>query len=279
MTDNSIKLLDIIVKGVLGSVLTAMLTIYGLRMNRQSEAQNIAQQQSQQQLNFNQQKAQEIISLETEQKNIDVTIAQDMFKSLTDSYFTSTNKTPSSDDVRRRLLLVGMVALNFQDVPVQLRPLFEDLDKQLSKPADRLTLRKIAQDVAERQAFRLTIGGTYNSGSLTVTAGQKIHINELDPTTYVQIDAVNPEYVEARIVSGLALAGTVGPFQVGYFTWPITDNTKLQDSRLSVTLIEGGAQQAKIRIIVFDSDLAPDRFDIKELGRNLRQKTYTAPKP
>ena len=167
------------------------------------------------------------------------------------------------------------MALNFQDVPVQLRPLFEDIDKQLLRNEDRLALRKIAQDVAERQAFRLTIGGTYNSGSIDVKKGDQIRITALDPTTYVQIESVQTEYIEASIVSGLALAGTVGPFAVGYFTWPITDNTKLQNSRLSVMLLQGGSQQAKIRIIVFDSDLAPDRFDIKELGKKLREKNYS----
>jgi hypothetical protein len=171
--------------------------------------------------------------------------------------------------------LLGLVALNFQDVPVQLRPLFEDIDKDLSRNEDRIALRNIAQDVAERQAFRLTIGGTYNSGSIEVKKGDKLYISALDPTTYVQIDSVQPEFIEARIVSGLALAGTVGPFRVGYFSWPITDNTKLQDNRLSVLLLQGGDTAARIRIVVFDSDLAPDRFDIKELGRKLREKDYS----
>jgi hypothetical protein len=172
-------------------------------------------------------------------------------------------------------LLLGLVALNFQDVPVQLRPLFEDIDKQLTRKEDRLALRRIALDVADRQAFRLTIGGTYNSGPRDVKVGDKIHIDQLDSQTYVQIDSVHPEYIEAEIVSGLALAGSVGPFPVSYFTWPITDNTKLQDNRLSVLLLEGGQTHAKIRIIVFDSDLAPDRFDIKELGKKLREKSFT----
>jgi hypothetical protein len=277
MTDNSLKLLDIIVKGVLGTVVTVLVTLYGLQMQRHSEAQNRAQQLAQEQQSFNQQKAQEIVNLETQQKDLDVKIAEDMFQSLTTSYFQSSGTSLTSSDVKRRLLLLGLVALNFQDVPVQLRPLFEDLDKQLTREDDRLALRNIALDVADRQAFRLTIGGIYNSGSITVTKGQKIYMTALDPTTFVQIDTVKPEYIEAHIVSGLALAGSVGPFRVGYFAWPITDNTKLQDNRLSVLLLQGGDQQAKIRIVVFDSDLAPDRFDIKELGRKLRQRNFSSP--
>jgi hypothetical protein len=275
LSDGSLKLLDIIVKGVLGTLITVIATLYGIKLNSQSEAQSLRQQEAQAQLSYWQQKAQEIVNLEAQQKDMDVNIAEDLFKSLSASYFQSTAKVLTSDDIRRRLLLLGMVALNFQDIPVQLRPLFEDLDKQLTRHEDRVALQKIAMDVADRQAFRLTMGGTYNSGSIAVTKGQKIYVPELDPTTYVEIEKVNPDYVEATIVSGLALAGTVGPFRVGFFSWPITDNTKLQDSRLSVTLLEGGEQQAKVRIIVFDSELAPDRFDIKELGKKLREKNHT----
>jgi hypothetical protein len=276
ISDNSLKLLDIIVKGVFGTLVTVLVTFYGVQMQRHSEAQSLAQQQTQAQLNFNQQRAQEIVSLETQQKDLDVKVAEDMLQSLMTSYFQSSTKALSGDEFRRRLLQLQLVALNFQDVPVQLRPLFEDMDRQLTREQDRNALRQIAIDVAGRQSFRLTLGGIFNSGPITVKKGAAIRIAALDSTTVVTIDAVTPDYVSAEISSGLALAGTVGPFQVGYFDWPITDNTKLQNYRLSVTLLQGGSQQAIIRIIVFDSDLAPDRFDIKELGKNLRQKDYSS---
>lgn len=273
---NTLKLLDIVVKGVFGTVVTVLVTLYGLRLERDNESRTLAQQQAQGRLAFNQQMTQEIVSLETQQKDLDVRVAEDMFQSLAASYLQSSRKTASVDDVRRRLLLLRLVALNYLDVPVQLRPLFEDMDKQLSRQEDRTALREIALEVASRQAFRLTVGGIYNSGPIPVTKDMKIPIAALDPTTYVQIDAVMPESVRAHIVSGLALAGTVGPFEVGYFAWPLTDNTKLQDYRLAVMLLRGGDQNATIRIIAFDSDLAPDRFDIKELGRKLRQRDYSS---
>ncbi len=263
MSDHTLKLLDIVVKGLFGTLLTVLVTIYGLRLQTQSAARTQAEQRSQ-----------EIVSLETQQKDLDVKIAQDMFKSLTDAYLNAPAK-PGDEDIQRRLLFLHLVALNFQDVPIQLRPLFQDLDARLKRDEDRRTLRAIAQDVARRQAFRLTLGGIYNSGPLLVTAGKRIPITALDPTTYVVVDAVTRESVRAHIDSGLALAGTVGPFNVGYFDWPITDNTKLGDYRLSITLVESAELQPKIRIIVFDSHLAPDRFDIKELGRELRDNVHS----
>jgi len=254
LSDNTLKLLDIGVKGIFGTLVTVLITLYGLRLQTQSAARTQAEQ-----------KSQEIVSLETQQKDLDVKIAEDMFQALTTAYFKTPPTQAGDEDIQRRLLLLHLV------VPIQLRPLFEDLDARLKRDEDRRALREIAQDVARRQAFRLTLGGIYNSGPLAVSAGMKIQISALDPTTYVWVDAVSRESVKAHIESGLALAGSVGPFDVSYFDWPITDNTKLQDYRLSITLVEGGEPQAKIRIIVFESHLAPDRFDIKELGRQLRE--------
>jgi hypothetical protein len=256
LNDHALKLLDIIVKGLFGTLVTVLVTFYGMRLQRQAEARLQAEQRTQ-----------EIVSLEAQQKDLDVKIAEDMFQSLTKAYLTDP-VVPGDGDIQRRLLFLRLVALNFQDVPVQLRPLFEDLDARLKRAEDRHTLRDIAQDVARRQAFRLTLTGIYNSGPLVVSKKMKIPITALDATTYVVVEEVNPESVKAHIESGLALAGIVGPFNVGYFDWPITDNTKLGDYRLSITLEESPGQPS-IRIIVFDGHLAPDRFDIKELGRDL----------
>jgi hypothetical protein len=264
ISNNTLKLLDIGVKGVFGTMVTLIVAVYGLRLQQLSEAHTQAAQ-----------KSQEVVNLEAQQKDLDVKIAEDMFQALSKAYFTGPESPSANGDIQRRLLLLHLVALNFQDVPIQLRPLFEDLDAQLKRPEERQALRAIAQDVARRQAFRLTLGGIYNSGPLQVTPGMQIPITELDPTTFVVIDSVSRDSVRAHIKSGLALAGEVGPFDVGYFDWPITDNTKLGDYRLSITLAGDGDGPAKIRIIVFDSHLAPDRFDIKELGRQLYENVHS----
>src|SRR5260370_13108301 len=106
MSDNTLKLLDIVVKGLFGTLLTVLVTFYGLRLQTQSAARTQAEQRSQ-----------EIVSLETQQKDLDVKIAQDMFKSLTDAYLNSPAK-PGDEDIQRRLLFLHLVALNFQDVPI-----------------------------------------------------------------------------------------------------------------------------------------------------------------
>jgi hypothetical protein len=270
LSDSSLKLLDIIVKGGFAALLTAALTWYGYRQQTQSEKHTSRQE-------F----AQAIIDMTSKEKDLDVQTAEDMFKSLADSYFQGSGKSPDADAVHRRLLLLNLVALNFQDVPVQFRPLFEDLDKQITRAEDRATLRGIALEVASRQATRLTLNGLWNSGEQTVAVGHAVPIPGLQAS--VTITQVMPDSVWARIDSpmlpgsdGSAPGGHVGPFEVGYFALPLTDNTKLQEYRLAVMLLQGGAQQAKIRIIAFDSELAPDRFDLKELGMQLTRKDHSA---
>jgi hypothetical protein len=67
---------------------------------------------------------------------------------------------------------------------------------------------------------------------------------------------------------------TLGPFSVNYFDMPLIDNTKLLDRRISVMQLENDGTTAKVRVIVFDSYLAPDRFDVKEMSQTLQNIDY-----
>jgi hypothetical protein len=260
LSDTTIKLLDIGVKGGLGIVLTLLATIYGYRLHDQREKEADASK-----------RIQAIVDLTSKQKDLDVQLAVQMFSTLTSNYFERAGSPADGQQLHRQLLLLRLVALNFQDVPIQLRPLFEDLDRQLTRAEDRQQLREIAQEVATRQAFRLTVSSGYNSGPQTVKSGDVVDIPEL--LVKIPIEAVGKDSIRASIDSKYAAAGRVGPFTVGYFTWPITDNTKLGELRVCVLLLGTDGQQASIRVIAFGSELAADRFDIKELSRALRDKT------
>jgi hypothetical protein len=259
LSETSIKLLDIAVKGGLGIVLTLLATLYGYKLHDQREKEADASK-----------RVQAIVDLTSKQKDLDVQLAVQMFSTLTSNYFQKDASPADTQQLRRQILLLRLVALNFQDVPIQLRPLFEDLDGQLTRPEDRRQLREVAQEVATRQAFRLTVGGGYNSGPRTVKSGDVLEIPELLAT--VTIETVGKDSIRAYIDSKFAAAGQVGPFNVGFFAWPITDNTKLGELRVCVLLLNTDGSQASIRVIGFGSELAADRFDIKELSRALRDK-------
>ena len=258
MTENGLKLLDIIVKGVIGTAIGAAVGFYGYVMqdDREREREQTRQVQA-------------TIELTSKQKDLDVELAMRMFSTLMGYYFEKTG-TVRTETLRRQMLLLRLVAMNFQDVPIHLRPLFEDLDRQLTSEKDRQELRGIAQEVAKRQAYRLTIEGGLDSGPRKVTAGTELRFPEL--LTTLKVEAVSKDSVRASIVSEVARSGSVGPFTVGFFDLPIVDNTKLGEYRVALLLHSAGEREAQVRFVAFPKHLAADRFDIKELSRALRDK-------
>ena len=89
----------------------------------------------------------------------------------------------------------------------------------------------------------------------------------------IKIDDIENDAVSVQLVLS-ADEQKVVPFSVTYFAMPIVDNTKIGEERLSVTLLSSNGQEAELRLAVFPSDLAADRFDIKELSRELSQRTH-----
>ena len=113
-----------------------------------------------------------------------------MFRAFIDKYLDVS--VEGAAQIKENMVLLRLIALNFQDVPLNLKPLFEDLDVRLNSDrpeavrhigrrrqgledwntdvlsddvrADlRLELKTIAKEVANRQAFRLT----FLEGALT----------------------------------------------------------------------------------------------------------------
>ena len=91
-------------------------------------------------------------------------LGMQLFGTLMSYYFQSDKSSTRPQTPQQQMLLLRLVALNFQDVPVHLKPLFEDLDSKLITKDDKGRLRDIAQEVARRQAFRMTIQGGDDSG-------------------------------------------------------------------------------------------------------------------
>jgi hypothetical protein len=257
LTDNGIKLLDIGVKGALGAVLAGAVAYYG----------NLLQDQRARVQEENRQ-VQATIELTSRQKDLDVDLGMRLFGTLMTYYFDKDKPAERSEAVRQQLLLLRLVALNFQDVPIHLRPLFEDLDSQLTTDEDKQALRAIAQEVAGRQAYRMTIEGGYDSGPRAVQGGDELSIPEL--LTTIKIGSVSPAGVSATISSSMIGDRQIGPFTVTYFDSPLVDNTKLGEYRVALILQRITADKATVRFVAFPKHLAADRFDIKDLSRNFR---------
>jgi hypothetical protein len=195
------------------------------------------------------------------QKELDVNLGMQMFQTLLANYLRKDGVGEQQEQIRRQLLLLRLIALNFQDVPINLKPLFEELDLQLTEPETKKELRNIALELARRQAFRLTKDG-FDTGEITLSAGQEAPMENLFLT--LKINEIGRDHLRASLDYD---GRTFGPFTVSFFDMPIVDNVKIASWRLSLLLLKINEQSALVRLIVFPSDLAADRFDLKELTR------------
>jgi hypothetical protein len=170
------------------------------------------------------------------------------------------------------MLLLRLTALNFYDVPVNLKPLFEQLNEKLKSAEDKTKLRAIAQEVARRQAFRLTSEDGYDSGPQKVKAGDTLDYPNI--LTKVKVREVTEAGVKAEIIYLPKEDRPIGPFTLSYYDMPIVDNTKFGEYRVALILREVNGKEATIQFIAFPKHLAADRFDIKDISRAFRDRVF-----
>lgn len=199
------------------------------------------------------------------QKDAEVELATKMFTLLMERYL-------KQDTMADRLLTLRLLALNFSDVPINLRPMFQNLERRITRGSDREQLRQIGREVARRQAFRLTVNDGERREFKGLRSGSEVL---LQGTTFsMHVNSVAEDAVQLELIEGDS-KDRIGPFSVTYYDWPLIDNTKLGDKRIALMLLNSSGDSADIRVIRFPSDLAPDRFDIKEVGskRIVREQT------
>ena len=204
------------------------------------------------------------------QKELDLNLGVKMFETLISQFMQKTTSEGSDEAKRQQLLLLRLISLNFQDTPINLKPLFEQLDSQLSDNEQKAKLREISMEVARRQAFRLTFQNGWESGEQPVKKDASVDLQGLPYK--IQIVGLNKDHIRASLVS-LENPEQKVPleFDVNFFAMPLVDNTKLGPKRVSVMQTANDGETAKIRVIIFDSYLAADRFDIKEMTKQYEQ--------
>lgn len=296
MSDTVFKWVDLLIKGIGVALITAAISIY-----------SISEQHTQNQIARQDQRFDAAIQFGSSQKELDVNLGMQ----LLDDFITHYLQTQSADteqDIRQNILMLRLIALNFQDVPLNLKPLFEDLDERLQRlqpPAEdrpdrpslaeatrdelRVRLRGVAKELANRQAFRLTfLGGNMQEEIFRIVekpeasrgAGQDVHYFRYIPYG-VQVHEIGDDQVRVLIQETVydekgeidtANARTFGPFQLSYFDIPLVDNIKIDDNtRIALNLREIDGPVVRIRLMRFRNDLAADRFDVKEMSREFFQ--------
>jgi hypothetical protein len=256
---------------ILVAVFGGLITLLGFHM--ESNRHNMDKKIEENRIAINEQnkKAMAIKDFSMKQKELDLNLGIKMFETLMTQYLEKTSSQGSLERTHQQMLLLQLISLNFQDTPVNLRPLFEKLNSQLPDSNEKNQLHQIAIEVARRQAFRLTFNfiNAWDSGEQPVKAGQDFVLKEGEVPFKIHIKEIKNDEINVALVP-LSQDSKRRPleFSVNYFAMPIVDNTKLDVYRVSVLRASNDPDDpkiARIRIIVFDSYLAPDRFDIKEM--------------
>ncbi len=251
LSEDKYKYLDLFLKGFFGVAVTAAIAYYSItsRNNRDEITRQTNQRNA-------------VVEFISKQKDLDINQSMRMFENLMSHYFQKNASQPSPQDPKEKLVLLRLIALNFQDLPINLKPLYQQLDGQLTDNKDRDDLKDVGREVARRQAYRLTATNGQDLGIVPLKAGEPIEIPSLQ--LKLLVSKITNDHIEANLNFG---DKTVGPIKVTYFDMPLVDNTKIGDVRVSLILLEADekAKTSSVRVIAFDNYLAMDRFDVKDL--------------
>ena len=243
LTELQWKWADLFIKGVGATIIAALISWFGIFSQNQREHLACAERQ-----------LYALVEFGSAQKKVDIDVGMSLFKNFIENYLKLSAE--SEDEIRQTIVMLRLIAINFQDVPINLKPLFEDLDarlalsEQTNTPQDNLTvnpgeittpveasvkkelreqLREVAKEVANRQASRLTfLKGRYSDleevevGTLT---------NFEDVPFAIRVEKIEEDKVRLSVRQTelndkgepilLEYAKTIGPFWLSYFDMPL----------------------------------------------------------
>jgi hypothetical protein len=203
-------------------------------------------------------------------------LRKDMFATIIQSFLR-----PQEADLDSKVLNLELLAYNFHE-SLNLKPLFMDLQRRIaSAPAPqrdeyRQRLDDVARETTARQLFSLEGHGdsfrrTVDLGELQRTGrfGQEIEPGSLTVNgspLYIELRALHADIdlqqLEVRMkVSasdhGPELADSRATFHVGWYDFPLIDNTRLaNDMRCAVTLSAWSASHADLTTTCFPGEFA-----------------------
>lgn len=272
--ERKLKIWEVFVKGAIGILVAGVVTVIGFTV--ESNRKELAEREESKRVMLAEENKTltAMKELSAKQKELDLNLGIQMFQTLMTNYLKVSGAQAGSANRQQQTLLLRLISSNFLDSPINIKPLFEDLDSHLTDPLEKQRLREIAMEAARHQAFRLTLESGRIFDPEELKKGDSLAI-PLTPAT-ITIDEVGKDSIKASLISESPFGEkkTLGPFTVNYFDTPLLDNTKLFDRRVSLLLLKIEGDKAKIRVVIFDSYLAPDRFDIKENSRSFQTNEY-----
>lgn len=220
-------------------------------------------------------------------------LRKDMFVSIISSFLQ-----PSQGDLDGKILNLELLAYNFSD-SLNLKPLFLDIQRRLRKSthperAEYLSrITRVAKETTAKQTFSLEGHGKSFRRAVDLeelTAAGPAGI-PLDPETVnvhkttcqvalrvLKFDGAQQQFLvrlEVKSPEGQPeLPDTRATFNVGYFDFPVIDNTRLANGlRCAVTLTNLSSAAAELTTVCFPGEYASlkDRPYYDEVIQKLRE--------
>ena len=221
-------------------------------------------------------------------------LRKDMFVSIIDSFLR-----PQPGDLGSMVLNIELLAYNFHE-SLNLKPLFLDLQRRLredptaNREQYRQRIDRVAREITARQLFSLEGHGDSFRRSVdlddlesTGRFGQELDPEEVqvDGTRVLvrmrvlELDRVNQQLTIRLEVSppegGVELTESRAIFQVGFYDFPLIDNTRLANGlRCAVTLSAWSKSNADLTTTCFPGEYASlkDRPYIDEVMKKLTKQ-------
>jgi len=263
-TEKKLRVVEILLRGVgmiIATIAVGILTYYG---NKQLQESQFIQKE----FLRRDMKARSLIDITNKQKELEANIADSLLNNLMATFFN--DKERSEMKIDKKMLQLRIAALNFQDVAINLKPFFEYLNAEIVSKENKERLRDYAQEVARRQAYRLAFEAGTDFGQIELELHKK---RGLGPNASgdmpLELELVSLAEDSAGMMIDIPYQGKIGPINISYFDLPLVDNLKIKslDVRLSLLLLSHDTEQgtATVRVVVFRSYMAQDRFDLSEL--------------
>jgi hypothetical protein len=207
----------------------------------------------------------------------DGTLRKDMFKSIIDSFLDPKSKEAP---LGRKILNLELLTHNFHD-SLNLKPLFTNLRDEIDQSKDRKTkenylarINEVAMDISRKQMLILEQHGKKHTETIDlkklVDEPQVIEWSETLNQTQRKFSVVvlEADPIRKKLKVSLRVADlnkdsprfgqtTHQDFRVGFFDFPMIDNTRLSDNeRCAVVLNQFDGPVAEIEVVYFSGDYA-----------------------
>jgi len=221
-------------------------------------------------------------------------LRKDMFLSVIQIFLR-----PEKEGLDAKMLNLEMLAYNFHE-SLNLKPLFAHMDRQIVASSERdkagyvTRLNQVAKEITTRQLLLLEQVGRKFSRTVDF---EKLHASpggvELDPEKLtldntereftVSIQDVDMQRRELRVELGVRTSGEAATtqrrtFHVGYYDFPMIDNTRLsKDQRAALIVNQFGEAGADLTLVYFPGSYASlkEKVSYDEVVEKLRMLGQT----